>query len=62
MKAIDIKFCELCEEIDFWKAKAEFLEHEYKELLKKYNKVIREDIKRNHKMIGEIFKFALNKE
>lgn len=53
MKTIDIKFYELCNEIDYWKNQAKYWEAEYNEKNKKYRELIDYSINHSYTMIGK---------
>ncbi len=59
MLTADIKFFELCEEIDYWKSEAQKWENQYNEMVAKYNTLINDDIKHSQVMIGNLVKLAL---
>lgn len=56
MKTLDIKFNEMCEEIDYWKAEALHWKREAKYYQKEYSKSITDGINNNYNMVGLMLK------
>ncbi len=60
MKTIDYKFCELCEEIDFWKSRAKHFEKLYEDELQASNSRTMEDLERTKKGVANALMFAIS--
>lgn len=62
MKTIDIKFSELCEEIDYWKNRANKYEKLYNEAVDEKIDLVHGQIKHNEAMIGGMLALVLSKD
>lgn len=60
MDTIDIKFRDLCDEIDYWKEQANYWESESKKNQKKLSKEINNSINNSKKMIETMFDAVLD--
>jgi hypothetical protein len=52
MKTIDLKFAELCDEIDYWKSEAYKWKNRYIELRQEHTSTVKDSIKHGEAMIG----------
>lgn len=59
-KTVDLKFSELCEEIDFLKAETKYWKDMYEEINKKYMNLLGSNIKHNEAIMGNILKLCLS--
>ena len=57
---IDLKFSELCDEIDYWKIEAEHWKNEYDKLWKENGKKLQEDLDRSKKGLANALMIALS--
>lgn len=62
MKTVNMKFNELCDEIDFWKGEAEYYRLKYEKLHKKYMGHLDDSTKDSMNMCGKIFSIMLRSE
>jgi len=62
MRTIDLKFQEVCDEVDEWKAEAEYWKKQYKKLQLEYHNNINESIQDNYNVIGTVLEAMLNPE
>ncbi len=60
MKTIDIKFFELCDEIDQWKEEVKFWKDKYEKLEKDYKNHLDNSLKSAQKDVANILTFALH--
>ena len=60
LKTADLKFLELCDEIDYWKTKAKKWEDDYNELMEEYRQTINEHSESIKKSCGQALLFALH--
>ena len=45
LRTADIKFIELCNEVDSWRAEAEYWKQQYEDLIKEYSKHLKQTLK-----------------
>ena len=62
MRTVDLKFAELCSEIDYWKSEAERYKAMYEEEIAINTAQTKKGIADNMNMVGQILKIALNSE
>jgi hypothetical protein len=62
MKTADIKFIELCNEIDYWEEEAKHWKDKYDKLNKEHFEMIDKNIKHNYTMFGNILKALLSSD
>lgn len=62
MKTADIKFNELCDEIDYWKAKAEYYKQKYEEELESHSKFVNDQLEESKKGVANALMLALSIE
>lgn len=62
MKTINLKFNELCDEIDYWKDEAEHYRLKYEKLHKEYIGQLDKSTKDSMDMCGKIFSVMLRSE
>ena len=60
MKTIERKFHEMCDEIDHWKAEAEYWRNEYDNILTENAKRTNEDLEDAKKGVANALMFALS--
>jgi hypothetical protein len=60
MRTADIKFHELCEEIDYWKHKAKKAEEEAEYYREEYSKLLNENLARSQQGVANALLFALS--
>jgi hypothetical protein len=60
MRTIDIKFSELCDEIDYWKSVAHDAEKKYNELRKEYSKLTYDNLISSQKGVADALMLALS--
>ena len=56
----DLKFLELCYEIDCWKQEAEYYKNLYNESQKDYNELLNRGIADGQKTVGSLLSLMLN--
>lgn len=62
MRTIDLKFSEICDEVDHWKAEAEYWKEQYKKLQVEYHENVNESIQNNYDVIGTVLGSMLDKD
>jgi hypothetical protein len=62
MRTIDLKFQEICDEVDRWKAEAEYWKKQYKKLQLEYHENINESIRYNYNVVGIALEAMLDPE
>lgn len=60
MKTIDIKFSELCEEIDYWKERAKYAEESAEDWKNQYTTLLNESLATAQKGVANALMFALH--
>jgi hypothetical protein len=60
MKTVDIKFLDLCDEIDYWKERAEKAEKDAKYWQEEYSKHLNESLASAQKGVANALMFALS--
>ena len=58
----DIKFLELCEEIDYWKVTAKHWEIAYKNLQTEHTAMLKDSIRHGEEMVGGFLSLVLNND
>lgn len=62
MKRLDLLVSDLCEEVDFWKDRAESLEKELEIWKEKHRKSVSDSIHHSHEMMAGVVKLVLTKD
>lgn len=62
IRTADLKFYELCEEVDMWKDESAYWQEKYENLLKEHNDMVRSSIRHNEGMIAGFLKLIINKD
>ena len=60
MKTIDIKFLQLCNEIDQWKDEANYWKERYEEINKEYSQHLNQSLDSAQKGVANALMFALS--
>ena len=59
MRTVDIKFNELCDEIDYWKSEADHWKSEFEKERDSHIELLNDSIERSRKGIGQALALAL---
>jgi hypothetical protein len=60
MKTVDVKFLQLCNEIDRWKDEANYWKERYEELNKEYSQHLNQNLDSVQKGVANALMFALS--
>jgi hypothetical protein len=60
MKTVDVKFLQLCNEIDQWKDEANYWKEKYEELNKEYSQHLNQSLASAQKGVANALMFALS--